>query len=138
MVRVDRERRLVLMVLRCRARRTADADVARNGRAAANSTHATTTVTKALKWCIGTSPNSAGEHARPRLIPSTAGASSLRRRRRSSRSGAHKPAVAGSILRAAADGPKGAFGFLEELLDAGVEVEIDSCDPASWYAYCAW
>ena len=28
--------------------------------------------------------------------------------------------------------------FLEELLDPGVEVEVDSCDPVSWYAYDAW
>jgi hypothetical protein len=27
---------------------------------------------------------------------------------------------------------------LEELLDPGIEVEIDSCDPASWYVYDAW
>ena len=35
--------------------------------------------------------------------------------------------------------PKGAFGFSwEELLNPGVEVEIDSCDPASWYTHDAW
>lgn len=30
------------------------------------------------------------------------------------------------------------MAFFEELLDPGVEVEIDSCDATPWYAYDAW
>ena len=53
---------------------------------------------------------------------------------------AHNPEVAGSNPAPAT--AKGAerclWLFLEELLDPGVEVEIDSCDPASGYAYETW
>jgi len=53
---------------------------------------------------------------------------------------AHNPEVAGSNPAPAT--AKGAerclWLFLEELLDPGVEVEIDSCDPASGYAYDTW